>query len=148
MVRIGATKCTGQRPTKGKRRRASDEGQTTMGKRRWASDDEQLTMAGVDDNMVLSSEDSSSPDESEIELGLGLCLGVRDSPRNIHKTSSGGIQFRRILTAEDFPSSISSSSSSTSSVCSSSSLRGVNVTDGSNTNSDSSPTTNGGRYLY
>ena len=47
MVRIGATKCTGQRPTKGKRRRASDEGQTTMGKRRWASDDEQLTMAGV-----------------------------------------------------------------------------------------------------
>ncbi|TYK03677.1 hypothetical protein E5676_scaffold863G00350 [Cucumis melo var. makuwa] len=39
MVRIGATKCTGQRPTKGKRRRASDEGQTTMGKRRWASDD-------------------------------------------------------------------------------------------------------------
>ncbi|KAA0049823.1 hypothetical protein E6C27_scaffold1591G00160 [Cucumis melo var. makuwa] len=47
MVRIGATKCTGQRPTKGKRRRASDEGQTTMGKRRWASDDGQVTMAGV-----------------------------------------------------------------------------------------------------
>ncbi|KAL0553951.1 hypothetical protein IC582_007855 [Cucumis melo] len=104
-----------------------------------------MSTISKDDNMVLSSEDSSSPDDSEIELGLGLCLGVRDSPRNIHKTSSGGIQFRRILTAEDFPSSISSSSSSTSSVCSSSSLRGVNVTDGSNTNSDSSPTTNGGR---
>nr|AAU04756.1 hypothetical protein [Cucumis melo] len=52
MVRIGATKCTGQRPTKGKRRRASDEGQTTMGKRRWASDDEQLTMAGVGSSVL------------------------------------------------------------------------------------------------
>ncbi|TYK09689.1 pentatricopeptide repeat-containing protein [Cucumis melo var. makuwa] len=46
MVRIGATKCTGQRPTKGKRRRANDDGQATMGKRRWASDDGQVTMAG------------------------------------------------------------------------------------------------------
>ncbi|KAA0048638.1 hypothetical protein E6C27_scaffold1468G00100 [Cucumis melo var. makuwa] len=44
MVRIGATKCTGQRPTKGKRRRANDDGQATMGKRRWASDDGQATM--------------------------------------------------------------------------------------------------------
>ncbi|KAA0035832.1 hypothetical protein E6C27_scaffold403G001330 [Cucumis melo var. makuwa] len=48
MVRIGATKCTGQRPTKGKRRRANDDGQATMGKRRWASDDGQETMARVD----------------------------------------------------------------------------------------------------
>ncbi|TYK12406.1 40S ribosomal protein S19-3-like [Cucumis melo var. makuwa] len=39
MVRIGATKCTGQRPTKGKRRRANDDGQAMMGKRRWARDD-------------------------------------------------------------------------------------------------------------
>ncbi|KAA0067376.1 hypothetical protein E5676_scaffold313G00970 [Cucumis melo var. makuwa] len=31
MVRRGATKCTGQRPTKGKQRWASDEGQATMG---------------------------------------------------------------------------------------------------------------------
>ncbi|KAA0052465.1 alpha N-terminal protein methyltransferase 1 isoform X2 [Cucumis melo var. makuwa] len=57
MVRIGATKCTGQRPTKGKRRRASDEGQTTMGKRRWASDDEQLTMAGVDGHEFKNAEE-------------------------------------------------------------------------------------------
>ncbi|XP_031737490.1 auxin-responsive protein IAA11 isoform X2 [Cucumis sativus] len=105
-----------------------------------------MSTISKDDNMVLSSEDSSSPDDSEIELGLGLCLGLRDSPPNIHKTPIGGIQFRRILTAEDFPSSISSSSSSssTSSVCSSSSLRGVNLTDASNTNSDSAPTVNGG----
>ncbi|KAA0046154.1 hypothetical protein E6C27_scaffold40481G00010 [Cucumis melo var. makuwa] len=53
MVRIGATKCTGQRPTKGKRRRASDEGQTTMGKRRWASDDGQVTMAGESRSSIV-----------------------------------------------------------------------------------------------
>ncbi|XP_038888843.1 auxin-responsive protein IAA11-like [Benincasa hispida] len=109
-----------------------------------------MSTISKDDNMVLSSEDSSCPDESEIELGLGLCLGVRDSAtRKIQKVSIG-VQFGRILTAEDFPSSISShssmsSSSTTSSVCSSSSLRGVNVTDGSKRNSDSAPTINGGR---
>lgn len=108
-----------------------------------------MSTISKDDNMVLSSEDSSCPDEAEIELGLGLCLGVRDSARKIHKIPSG-VQFGRILTAEDFPSSISShssmsSSSSTSSVCSSSSLRGVNVTDGSKRNSDSAATINGGR---
>ncbi|KAA0067350.1 hypothetical protein E5676_scaffold1704G00140 [Cucumis melo var. makuwa] len=30
MVRIGATKCTGQRPTKGKQRWASDDGQSRL----------------------------------------------------------------------------------------------------------------------
>lgn len=109
--------------------------------------EESMSTISRDENVVLSYEDSSCPDESEIELGLGLSLGVRDSARKIQKVAMA--QFGKILTAEDFPSSISSRSSmssSTSSVCSSSSLRGVNVTNGSKRNSDSAATTNGGRY--
>lgn len=110
--------------------------------------EESMSTISRDENVVLSSEDSSCPDESDIELGLGLSLGVRDSARKIQKVANV-VQFGKILTAADFPSSISSHSSlssSTSSVCSSSSLRGVNFTDGSNRNSDSAATINGGRY--
>lgn len=95
--------------------------------------EESMSTICKDENVMLSSEGSSCPDESEIELGLGLSLGVRDS-RKIQKVSIA--QFGRILTAEDFSSSI----------CSSSSLSGVNVTNGSKRNSDSAATINGGRY--
>ncbi|KAG6571548.1 Auxin-responsive protein IAA11, partial [Cucurbita argyrosperma subsp. sororia] len=94
--------------------------------------EESMSTICKDENVMLSSEGSSCPDESEIELGLGLSLGVRDS-RKIQKVSVA--QFGRILTAEDFSSSI----------CSSSSLSGVNVTNGSKRNSDSAATINGGR---
>ncbi|XP_022155615.1 auxin-responsive protein IAA11-like [Momordica charantia] len=107
-----------------------------------------MSTISKDDNLVFSSEDSSSPDDSDIELGLGLTLRVRDSSRKIQKVAM--LQFAKILTAQDFPSSISSHSSmssSTSSVCSSSSLCGPNnVTTGrSNRISDSAAPTNGGR---
>ncbi|KAG6606347.1 Auxin-responsive protein IAA13, partial [Cucurbita argyrosperma subsp. sororia] len=98
-----------------------------------------------DESVVLSSEDES-PDESEIELGLGLSLGVRDSAHKIQKVAM--LQFGKILTAEDFPASISSHSSmssSSSSVCSSSWPCGFSVTNRSKINSDSAATTNGGR---
>ncbi|KAK7277477.1 hypothetical protein RJT34_22490 [Clitoria ternatea] len=59
-----------------------------------------MSTVSKDDNLVLSSEDSSSPDESELELGLGLSLSRPSKPH------------ARIYTAKDFPSSPSSSSSS------------------------------------
>ncbi|TYK28416.1 hypothetical protein E5676_scaffold629G00460 [Cucumis melo var. makuwa] len=76
MVRIGATKCTGQRPTKGKRRRASDEGQTTMGKRRWASDDEQLTMAGLALQFSLTIAARGYIFEAKTLEAMTICLGM------------------------------------------------------------------------
>ncbi|XP_023532813.1 auxin-responsive protein IAA13-like [Cucurbita pepo subsp. pepo] len=104
-----------------------------------------MSTVSRDESVVLSSEDES-PDESEIELGLGLSLGVRDSAHKIQKVAM--LQFGKILTAEDFPASISSHSSissSSSSVCSSSWPRGFSVTNRSKINSDSAATTNGGR---
>ncbi|CAN4093446.1 unnamed protein product [Withania somnifera] len=60
-----------------------------------------------EDNMVLSSEASSSyPDESDLELGLGLSLGAAHVPKS---------KYAKI---KDFPSSLTSNSSSS---CSSSS---------------------------
>ncbi|PSR94892.1 Auxin-responsive protein, partial [Actinidia chinensis var. chinensis] len=83
-----------------------------------------------EDNMVLVSEESSSyPDDSELELGLGLSLGgggLKNNP--VHELS----QYCRILTAKDFSSMISNSSSSksrsslSSSSSSSSSMTKVN----------------------
>ncbi|XP_054801314.1 auxin-responsive protein IAA11-like [Prosopis cineraria] len=64
-----------------------------------------------EDHLVLSSEDSSCPDESELELGLGLSLS---HPR-VKSQPLPTTQYARILTAMDFSSSPSSSSASSSS---------------------------------
>ncbi|KAE8708124.1 Auxin-responsive protein IAA11 [Hibiscus syriacus] len=82
-----------------------------------------------EDNMAVSSEDSSSPDESELELGLGLSLG---GGSKMHQASKCG-QYARILTAQDFPSSSPSPSSSSSSF----SLSRANVTAGTKRTADS-----------
>ncbi|KAF3962103.1 hypothetical protein CMV_013347 [Castanea mollissima] len=97
------------------------------------------TLSMEDNNLVLSSEDSSSPDESELELGLGLSLGGTACKPQQH--------YARILTAKDFPSvgssvSASSSSSSSSSSCSSS-LSRANVTAGTKRSADSVAAANG-----
>ena len=98
-----------------------------------------------DNNLVLSSEDSSSPDESELELGLGLSLGGTATACKPQQ------HYARILTAKDFPSvgssvsvSASSSSSSSSSSCSSS-LSRANVTAGTKRSADSVAAANGAR---
>lgn len=106
-----------------------------------------MSTVSKEDNLVLSSEDSSSClNESELELGLGLSLGgsgglgackVQQGPRDG--------QYARILTAKDFPylgssasaSSSSSSSSSASSSSSYSSLSRANVTAGTKRSAES-----------
>ncbi|XP_059432402.1 auxin-responsive protein IAA11 isoform X2 [Corylus avellana] len=106
-----------------------------------------MSTVSKEDNLVLSSEDSSScPDESELELGLGLSLGgacrTQQGPRG---------QYARILTAKDFPylgslasaSSSSSASSPSSSSCSNSSLSRANVTAGTKRSADSVAVANG-----
>ncbi|MBA0704499.1 hypothetical protein Golax_016753 [Gossypium laxum] len=92
-----------------------------------------MSTVSREDNMVVSSEDSSCPDEFELELGLGLSLGGF----KMHQVSRGG-HYARILTAKDFPSVISASSSpSSSSSSSSSSLSRANVTAGTKRTADS-----------
>ncbi|XP_061352675.1 auxin-responsive protein IAA11 [Gastrolobium bilobum] len=68
-----------------------------------------MSTLSKDDNLVLSSEDSSCPDESELELGLGLSLSHNPAP----PTKSH--HHARIFTAKDFPSSAAASPSSSSS---------------------------------
>ncbi|XP_048336652.1 auxin-responsive protein IAA11 isoform X1 [Ziziphus jujuba] len=110
-----------------------------------------MSTVSRDDNLVLSSEDSSSPDESELELALGLSIGC----------ASGGLtkfqqtlrcQYARFLTAKDFPPLVSSASSSSSSSSlsassssssSSSSLSRANVTAGTKRSADSVAVPNG-----
>nr|GMD18685.1 auxin-responsive protein IAA13 [Ipomoea batatas] len=70
----------------------------------------------------------SHPDESELELGLGLSLGGS-------KSAPWG-QYGRILTAEDFPSGVSKSSSSSS--CSSATKANNNASCGTKRAADSS----------
>lgn len=71
------------------------------------------TVSKEDNLALLSSEVSSSyPDESKIELGLGLSLGCGGASAVKSKSGSWGGQ-GRILTAQDFHSSSSSSSSPT-----------------------------------
>ncbi|KAF5741818.1 auxin-responsive protein IAA11 isoform X1 [Tripterygium wilfordii] len=100
-----------------------------------------------EDNVFLSSEDSSSPDDGEIELGLGLSLGGFKAQQLI--PSRG--QYARILTAKDLPSGVSgssltstsSSSSSLSSSSSSSSLSRASGTAGTKRTADSVASPNG-----
>lgn len=63
-----------------------------------------MSTLSKDDNLALSSEDSSSPDESELELGLGLSLS---HPAKSHQYHHHG-NYARIFTAKDFSSSPSS----------------------------------------
>ncbi|CAK9133423.1 unnamed protein product [Ilex paraguariensis] len=74
-----------------------------------------MSTVSKEENLVLSCEVSSSyPDESELELGLGLSLGGIAKC----KTATRG-QYARILTARDFPSMVSKSSPPSSSSSSS-----------------------------
>ncbi|XP_044492283.1 auxin-responsive protein IAA11-like isoform X2 [Mangifera indica] len=70
-----------------------------------------------DDNLVSSSEDSSCPDDSDLQLGLGLSLGgggAGNSAFKLQQQASFGAQYATSLTAKNFPSSSSFSSSSSS----------------------------------
>lgn len=92
-----------------------------------------------EDNLGLSSEESSSyPDESELELGLGLSLGGGLKAKQA-VTSEGGSwgQYGRILTAKDFPSMNKSPSSLSSSSSSSSSMTKVSFPTGTKRTADS-----------
>ncbi|GKV01732.1 hypothetical protein SLEP1_g14268 [Rubroshorea leprosula] len=86
-----------------------------------------MSTVSREDNLVLSSEDSSCPDESELELGLGLSLGGGFKVQQ----ASNAAQQARILTSMDIRSYSSSSSSS------SSSLTRANVTSGVKRTADS-----------
>ncbi|KAE8660398.1 Auxin-responsive protein IAA11 [Hibiscus syriacus] len=97
-----------------------------------------MSTVSREDNMVVSSVDSSCPDESELELGLGLSLGGFKT----HQVSKGA-QFARILTSKDFPSVIPDASPSSSSSSSSSSLTRANVTAGTKRTADSVAAANG-----
>lgn len=93
-----------------------------------------LTTVSKDDNLVMVSEVSSYPDESELDLGLGLSLGG-----GCGKAVPGTWrQYGRILTAKDLPAGVShsSASSSSSSSCSSS-LSKANVSAGTKRSADS-----------
>lgn len=104
-----------------------------------------MSTVSKDDNLVLSSEDSSSClEESELELGLGLSLGGGSC-----KAQQGpwGDQYARFLTAKEFPYvGSSSSASSASSSSSSSSLSRANVSSGTKRSADSVAAANGARY--
>ncbi|KAG2719352.1 hypothetical protein I3760_03G262600 [Carya illinoinensis] len=101
-----------------------------------------ISTVSKDDNLVLSSEDSSSClEESELELGLGLSLGGGSC--KAQQGSRGG-QYARFLTAKDFPYvGSSSSASSASSSSSSSSLSRANVSSGTKRSADSVAAANG-----
>lgn len=110
-----------------------------------------MSTLSKDDNLVLSSEDSSTPDESELELGLGLSLGgacgvVSEGLVKTQKGSRG--QNDRILSAFS-SASYSSSSSASSSLASSSSppsLNKANVSAGTKRSADSVAAAYGARY--
>ncbi|MED6173035.1 Iaa10p [Stylosanthes scabra] len=101
------------------------------------------TLSKEDTNLVLSSEDSSCPEDSELlELGLGLGLSHKPAP----KSHTHHHHHARILTAKDFPSSASASSSSSSSSPSSSLSRANNnttTTSGTKRTADSVAANNG-----
>ncbi|KAE8679651.1 Auxin-responsive protein IAA11 [Hibiscus syriacus] len=100
-----------------------------------------MSTVSREDNMMVSSEDSSCPDEYELELGLGLSLGGGGS--KLHQVSKTG-QYARILTAQDFPPSSPSPSSSSSS---SFSLSRANVTAGTKRTADPVAAANGSSQI-
>ncbi|KAF2292683.1 hypothetical protein GH714_026681 [Hevea brasiliensis] len=86
-----------------------------------------------EDNAAMSSEDSSSPDEAELELGLGLSLGGGFKNQQVAVKN----QYARILTAKDLPSGVSASSSFSSTSSSSSTLSRANAMAGTKRSADS-----------
>ncbi|KAL0419712.1 UNVERIFIED_CONTAM: Auxin-responsive protein IAA12 [Sesamum radiatum] len=87
------------------------------------------TLSREENIMVMSSEESSSyPDESDLELGLGLSLGGGKAKNKPPPAATGGSwdQYARILTAKDFPSVVSTKASSSSSSSSSSVTKATN----------------------
>lgn len=96
-----------------------------------------MSTVSKEDNLVLSTEVSSYPDEAGLELGLGLSLGGGGVKPQEH----GWGQYGRILTAKDFPSTVSSSSSSSSSLS-----RANRTTAGTKRRADSVAASNSGRY--
>ncbi|KAJ6389911.1 hypothetical protein OIU77_024189 [Salix suchowensis] len=99
-----------------------------------------LSTVSTEDNVVMSSEDSSSPDEGELELGLGLSLGGAAGFKG--SGPRGCQQYARILTAKDLPSKVSVSSSS-STTSSSSTLSRAIATAGTKRTADSVAASNG-----
>ncbi|MED6181233.1 Iaa10p [Stylosanthes scabra] len=100
------------------------------------------TLSKEDTNLVLSSEDSSCPEDSELlELGLGLGLSHKPAPKSHTHHHHHNHHHARILTAKDFPSSASASSSSSSSSSPASSLSRANnnttITSGTKRTADS-----------
>lgn len=75
-----------------------------------------MSTVSKEDNLMVSTEVSSYPDEAELELGLGLSLGGGGGGGGVKPQEQGWAQYGRILTAKDFPSTVSSSSSSSSSL--------------------------------
>lgn len=101
-----------------------------------------MSTVSMEDNVLMSSEDSSSPDEGELELGLGLSLGGASGFKDFGQRSSQ--QYARILTAKDLPSKVSSSSCCSSTTSSSSStLSRANATAGTKRAADSVSASNG-----
>ncbi|KAL8055284.1 hypothetical protein ABFX02_04G046600 [Erythranthe guttata] len=94
-----------------------------------------------DDNyMVISSEESSSYPDSELELGLALSLGgggkgKSKPPPTAAEAAGGGVyweRYARILTAEDFRSVVSTKAPSSSSSSSSSTVTKANNNNSTN----------------
>ncbi|KAK7245316.1 hypothetical protein RIF29_40155 [Crotalaria pallida] len=94
------------------------------------------SVVSKDENFVFSSDqDSSCPDDPQLQLGLGLTLSSYSTPPN----------YARILTAKDLVPSSSSASSSSSS--SSLGRKQSNVTSGTKRAADSLVSTNGSRQV-
>ncbi|XP_068321231.1 auxin-responsive protein IAA11-like isoform X1 [Pyrus communis] len=93
-----------------------------------------------EENFAMSSEDSSNPEESGLELCLGLSLGGGGGKGQQGQRG----QVARILTAKDFPSVGFSSSSASKSSSSTSSLSSANVAAGTKRSADSVAAANGG----
>ncbi|XP_050363684.1 auxin-responsive protein IAA11 isoform X2 [Argentina anserina] len=87
-----------------------------------------MSTVSKDDNLAMSSEDSCSPDDSDLELCLGLSLRGKAAQQG----PAGN--YARILTAKDFRYVGSNGSSASSS---SSSLSSVNVAAGTKRSADS-----------
>ncbi|CAN6688699.1 unnamed protein product [Malus baccata var. baccata] len=92
-----------------------------------------------EENFAMSSEDSSTPEESGLELCLGLSLGGGGGKDQQGQRG----HFARILTAKDFPSVGFSSSSASESSSSTSSLSSGNVAAGTKRSADSVAAANG-----
>lgn len=96
-----------------------------------------MSTVSKDENFAMSSEDSCSPDESELELCLGLSLGGGGKAAQQGPVGN----YARILTAKDFryvgSNSKSSAAAASSSSSSSSSLSSANVTAGTKRSADS-----------